>query len=224
VPATIFVATSFLDGGCMWNDRVIEACRRTRRDSLDLAAIGLGHFAIPDAPARRRAIDQLLGRIKYEPLDRREALASAVATAAGVAPPTDLMLTTAALRELLPFGVDIGAHTRHHPILAESDDAGAWAEIDGSRHDLARILGTAPTLFAYPNGNPRTDYDARHVRMVREAGFTAAVSTAPGAATPRSDRFQLPRFTPWRRASAAFDAMMWRNLRQGPERRCEVPA
>jgi peptidoglycan/xylan/chitin deacetylase (PgdA/CDA1 family) len=223
VPATIFVATAFLDGGCMWNDRVIEACRRTDRETLDLEAIGLGRHALADAPARRRAIDQLLARLKYEPLDRREALSNAVARSAGVTMPTDLMLTTAALREFAANGIDIGAHTRRHPILVECDDAEAWSEIDGSRRDLAQMLGAPPALFAYPNGAPSTDYDARHVRMAREAGFAAAVSTAPGAATSRSDRFQLPRFTPWRRAPAAFDAMMWRNLRQGPERRCEPP-
>jgi peptidoglycan/xylan/chitin deacetylase (PgdA/CDA1 family) len=224
MPATVFVATAFLDGGCMWNDRIIEACRRTERETIDLDAFGLGRVALVDVPTRRRAIDRLLGRLKYEPLDRRETLASAVVAASGVTLPSDLMLTTAALREFAAYDIDIGAHTQRHPILVESDDAEAWAEIDGSRRALAQVLGAPPALFAYPNGAPRTDYDARHVRMVREAGFSAAVSTAPGAATSRSDHFQLPRFTPWRRAPVAFDAMMWRNLRQGPERRCDVPA
>ena len=34
------------------------------------------------------------------------------------------------------------------------------------------------TLFAYPNGRPNDDYHAEHVRMVKEAGFDAAVSTS----------------------------------------------
>ena len=32
VPATVFVATGYLDGGCMWNDLVIQALRATQRD------------------------------------------------------------------------------------------------------------------------------------------------------------------------------------------------
>ena len=28
LPSTFFIATGFLDGGCMWNDTVIEAIRR----------------------------------------------------------------------------------------------------------------------------------------------------------------------------------------------------
>jgi peptidoglycan/xylan/chitin deacetylase (PgdA/CDA1 family) len=224
VPATVFVATAFLDGGCMWNDRVIEACRLTVLADLDLDAWGLGRHSMPDIRARREIIDRLLQRLKYEPLDRRESISRAIAEAAGVAVPSDLMLSCNELRDLPGNGIDIGAHTRAHPILAESSDADAWEEIDGGRRDLARILGTPPALFAYPNGAPETDYGTRHVRMVREAGFAAAVSTAPGAATATSDRFQLPRFTPWRRAPTAFDAMMWRNLRQGDERRCATEA
>ena len=38
--------------------------------------------------------------------------------------------------------------------------------------------------------------------MVREAGFEAAFTTAPGAAKRGSDVYQLPRFTPWSQSSA----------------------
>jgi hypothetical protein len=49
--------------------------------------------------------------------------------------------------------------------------------------------------------------------MVRDAGFSAAVSTAWGVASPGSDVFQLPRFTPWDRGPAKFALRLLLNRR-----------
>src|SRR5262249_56576651 len=64
LPATFFVATGFLDGGRMWNDTVIESVRRAG-DELDLSSLGLGHYSLPDATARRRAFAAILPALKY---------------------------------------------------------------------------------------------------------------------------------------------------------------
>ncbi|HEU5481453.1 MAG TPA: polysaccharide deacetylase family protein, partial [Candidatus Tumulicola sp.] len=91
VHATFFVATSYLDGGRMWNDTVIEAVRAARGPGLDLAAAGLGEHAIATVAERRATIDRLLATLKYAEPERREGLAGAVASVAGVALPDDLM-------------------------------------------------------------------------------------------------------------------------------------
>jgi hypothetical protein len=91
--------------------------------------------------------------------------------------------------------------------------ATALAEIADGKHRLEEIIGAPVTLFAYPNGKPGQDYAAEHVRMVREAGFSAAVSTAAGVAAEGSDLFQLPRFTPWDRKPAAFALRLLLNRR-----------
>jgi len=116
-------------------------------------------------------------------------------------------------------GLDVGAHTVRHPILAELSAEDAWSEIAESKRELEALLQRPVTLFAYPNGKPGSDYRGEHVRMVKEAGYTAAVSTAWGAATRDSDVLQLPRFTPWSRNPLKFDLMMLRNLRAGAEQR-----
>jgi peptidoglycan/xylan/chitin deacetylase (PgdA/CDA1 family) len=115
--------------------------------------------------------------------------------------------------------VDVGAHTKHHPILALTSERVAWDEIAGSRNELQEAVGRPILHFAYPNGVPGQDFGAEHVRMVKEAGFSGAVSTASGAADRRSDLFQLPRFTPWGRPPLKFDLMMLKNLVQGREAR-----
>jgi hypothetical protein len=51
-----------------------------------------------------------------------------------------------------------------------------------------------------------------HVRIVRDLGFQAALSTAHGAARACDDPYQLPRFTPWARAPARQLALFAGNL------------
>jgi hypothetical protein len=52
-----------------------------------------------------------------------------------------------------------------------------------------------------------------HAALVREVGFSLAVTTAPGAASASTDRFLLPRFTPWDRNHFRFGLRMARNMR-----------
>jgi peptidoglycan/xylan/chitin deacetylase (PgdA/CDA1 family) len=111
--------------------------------------------------------------------------------------------------------MQVGAHTCTHPILARCADEQALAEIGDSKRALESLLQAPVPPFAYPNGKPGDDYDARHVRMARAAGFAAAVSTAPGAASHASDLFQLPRFSPWDRTALRYGARLVGNLLAG---------
>ena len=111
-------------------------------------------------------------------------------------------------------GMQVGAHTVHHPILATLSEADAADEIDRSRDALQMLLGERVGLFAYPNGKPGTDYLPNlHPRLVRELGFDAAVSTAWGASRTGDDLFQIKRFTPWDRGRWRFGLRLAQNLR-----------
>ena len=218
IPAIVFVATGFLDGGCMWNDIVRTACQSTSCAVLELSAEGLGDYSLRTPAERQSAIDGLLQRLKYEACDLRDAHARRIADLAKVSIPRDLMLSRSGVRALADFGIEIGAHTCSHPILATLPDDRARREIVDSRHELEDITGRPVLLFAYPNGIPGRDYLKQHVRMVKEAGFASAVTTAWGAASADSDPLQLPRFTPWRSSPAGFDLLMLRNLCRTIER------
>jgi peptidoglycan/xylan/chitin deacetylase (PgdA/CDA1 family) len=204
VPATVFVATGYLDGGCMFNDIVIEAIRRTRKEQIDLEFVGLGTVRVGSLEARRNLVDQLLRALKYLPEDERLTKARRIAKVAEVEPPRDLMLSTSQVRELRRLGIRIGAHTVTHPILTRLSTNEAREQIAGGRARLEETLAERVTLFAYPNGKPHEDFGPEHARMVADLGFDAAVTTAWGAASVTSDRFQLPRFTPWDRSPTRF--------------------
>jgi len=211
--ATFFVATGFLRGGCMWNDQVIEALRASSTDELDLAEIGLGRVSLRTLDERREAIAFILGSIKHRAPQQRIEAVQAVVRAAKPGEAPAMMMNADQVRNLIRRGMDVGAHTVSHPILTRLESSAAYAEIRDSKLQLEDLTGRAVTLFAYPNGVPRGDYADEHVRMVREAGFDAAVSTAWGAASSDSDPYQLPRFSPWDRSRLRYGARMAWNLR-----------
>ena len=197
IPATVFVATGFLDGGVMWNDRVIDAVGGARGDSIDAGCAGLGVLPLTSTSLRQRALSALLMNLKHRPASERALLVENLEASAGVGRSQSPMLTVEQLMELSNMGVEIGAHTCSHPILSCESNPAASFEIAESKRTLEDVLKKPVDFFAYPNGRRGIDYDERHVRMVREAGFVAAVSTDNGVNRQETDLLQLHRFTPW---------------------------
>lgn len=219
LPCSFFVATGFLDGGRMWNDTLIESVRLSALPTLDLRGLSdaqgddLGQHALGDTAGRRAALGRLIERVKYLPPESRLACVDAIAVRAEVSPPNDLMMSSDQVRGLHRAGMQIGAHTVSHPILASIDTQQAGDEIGRSRDVLQALLGEKVGLFAYPNGKPGTDYlPDVHPAIVRELGFDAAVSTRWAAATRSDDVFQIPRFTPWDRGRIKFGMRLMNNL------------
>ena len=220
LPATVFVATGFIDNvRMMWNDIIVETIRTLRDEELDLGCLGLGCHRIGTFEEKRAAIAFLLPRIKHLPADQR---AGVIARFQLQVPPheplpSDLMMTSQEIRGLAPYGFEVGAHTVSHPILKVLDPVDAYNEIRDSKLALEGLLDEKVQLFAYPNGRPTEDYDRAIRDMLPEIGFIGAVNTALGVSCSASDRYQLPRFTPWRRSRSQFlPSLLWmrRNIYQ----------
>ena len=214
IPATVFVATGFLNGGRMWNDTVVEAIRRVDGPTIALEDPALEAIAVGSLAAKKAAIRKVLAVWRRRPPAERRARADALAARVGATLPADLTMRDDQVRMLRSAGMEIGAHTVSHPILRTLSAGEARDEIAESREHLQALLGEPVRLFAYPNGRPNLDYSAEHTRIVRELGFDAAVSTAVGVATRRRDPYQLPRFTPWDREPLVFSTRLVANLRR----------
>ena len=211
--ATFFIATSYLNGGRMFNDTVIESIRRSPHAQLDLSDLGLGTHDLGSDAAKAEAIGKILPQVKYLPLDARDTTVAEITTRASVDRlPDDLMMTTAQLKQLHAAGMEIGGHTHRHPILAKLDRAEAQAEIAAGKAWLEDTLGDRVRMFAYPNGKPGTDYLPEQAGIVRGLGFDAAVSTQRGVSTASTDRYQLRRFTPWDSNRTAYALRLLQNL------------
>lgn len=210
--ATFFIATGFLDGGHMWNDVIIESLRASTAPAQELSSLGLGRHASATLNERRTAIATLIDQVKYRPVQERIVLAQQIAELARAQLPARLMMTSGEVKAMRDAGMQIGAHTVSHPILARLPDAQARQEIQESQHTLERLLDERVGLFAYPNGKPGQDYTMAHVGLVRSLGFDAAVSTRWGASGSGDDLFQIRRFTPWDQTRLRFGARMVANL------------
>ena len=213
--ATFFIATNFLDGGRMWNDTIIEAIRGCHKSVLDLTSQGLSRHALDTIANRRAAIDSLIGQIKYRPPEERITITEQLRHLAGGQSSQSLMMTSDEVRAMRHAGMQIGAHTMSHPILARLTDEEAQQEIAGSKRFLEQLLGERVGLVADPNGKPGEDYTPQSVDAVRRLGFDAAVSTRWGALATGGDLYQIPRFTPWDQNRQLFGTRLLFNLRSG---------
>jgi peptidoglycan/xylan/chitin deacetylase (PgdA/CDA1 family) len=202
--ATFFIASDYLDGSLMFNDVVIESVRVASGPRLAFEDSSLGTWNLDSVNDRRDAIAGILGRIKYLGFSERNIAARKVASAAGLFKMPRLMMTQHELIELARAGMTIGGHTASHPILARQSESEALADIVKGKGRLEEILGSPVTMFAYPNGRPDEDFRREHVGLVRQAGYQAAFTTAPGAADRDGDLLQIPRFTPWDRPGWKF--------------------
>lgn len=217
--ATFFIATGFLQGGRMWNDIVIEAFRHAPPGVLDLSDLVPGGFApvvLNGLVERRLAAFAMIRAIKYLEPGERLAVVQAIEVRCGGRSPQRLMMDDEQVRALRQAGMQIGAHTVSHPILRVLPRDEARREIGDSKAYLGELLREPVGLFAYPNGKPGQDYAAEAVGLVRELGFSAAVSTSWGAVRADSSSFELPRFSPWDRDRRRYQMRLLHNYLRRP--------
>jgi len=214
--ATFFIATGFINGGIMWNDRVIELIRRAKGETLNLEQIGKGIHAIKTVSQRHNLLFNLIKELKHLPFETRHQQLQELQEIIPETLPNDFMMTSEQIRKLHQAGMEIGAHTVEHPILTRVENDKAYVEMANSKETLENIIDDSVRLFAYPNGIPNLDYLPDHIAIAKKIGFEAAVSTAWGADNRNSDLFQLPRFTPWDTSRSRFVLRMAQNMLRTP--------
>lgn len=100
-------------------------------------------------------------------------------------------LTLEQVTEMLDSGlIEVGSHTLHHANLKKANLGYATDEIVQSKANLEKLFGISIESFAYPYGA----FDDQAVRLVKEASYSAAVSTVPGANHHPQDLFVLRRW------------------------------
>jgi peptidoglycan/xylan/chitin deacetylase (PgdA/CDA1 family) len=126
--------------------------------------------------------------------------------------------------------LEFQAHGVEHLRLTALDETAARSEIACAREELERELGTEGTVYCYAAGL----FGEREVRLVREAGYRAAVTCAPGVNAEGADPFRLKRLmVSWADDERRFAAKLalgglpesplarWARLRRRLERRAE---
>lgn len=222
LPATVFVATGLLGTRQeFWWDELERllllpgdlpgALRLRFRDSTFEADLGPAaryseedcerhrgwNDLHPDPPGPRQAVYRALRRqIRPCPAPEQQEVLDQLRAWAGASPegrPSHRVMSPEEVNRLADGGlVEIGAHTRTHPVLAAQPAAEQAAEVRQSKARLEELLGRPVVSFAYPFGSV-ADYSADTVAAVREAGLTAACSTYAALVERDTDPLQLPR-------------------------------
>lgn len=192
--ATFYVASSYLNGGLIFHDVLIETIRHAPTGILDLGIDGLDRLHISDMASRVAAIEHLMGAMKYLPPLQRQQLSERLLDSLGPNAPRSLMMSDEQVRAMSRSGMSIGGHTAHHVILSKLSPEAAREEIVANRQTLTGLINKPLVSFAYPNGKPGMDYDDTHVQLVRELGYRNAVSTHSAVGTQQANILELPRF------------------------------
>ncbi len=150
VPATIFLATDFIDTGRPpWPTQLVEILERTQKKRLDSPfRAGLNNFAERSAVARKlkKSWSSLPPRERFEKLTLlRQHLRMDEETHY---PP----LTWDQIRVMQQGGIRFGSHTTYHSILSAVDPTIMTQELADSKCRLEAELQEPCVLFAYPDG------------------------------------------------------------------------
>ena len=195
LPATFFIATGYLGNGMMWNDIVIESLRHTPLTKIDLSELSLDKYSIDTAHHKLNLIKVLINQWRNKSLDERNQLSQKFADIAQYKNKNRIMMTEAEVIALAESGMEIGGHTVNHPILATTHYDEAREEISVGKAVLENLIGKSIDFFAYPSGRFEKDYTIEHAELVRELGFSAALTTNNGAINQSSALFELPRIS-----------------------------
>jgi peptidoglycan/xylan/chitin deacetylase (PgdA/CDA1 family) len=215
--ATFFITTGQFFGRPLWHERIANAVQQCHVATLKLPHPALVALPLQTPQQRTAAVLYLERSLKYLTLSARNDLLLALEDVAGASCAQVPIMPLADLRAIHALGFGIGAHTDDHPILAYCDDASARREIGQTREELCGLIGGPVDCCAYPNGHPFADFSSRHVELVKQAGYTSAVTTQWGVATTATSPFQIPRFTPWGNKPLNIAWQLGRNLLTQPE-------
>jgi peptidoglycan/xylan/chitin deacetylase (PgdA/CDA1 family) len=181
LPATLYVATGFLDGACwLWTDKMRYTLARTTKLQFDEIVGGESlRLSLDGEASRRAAASRVNSALKKMKDEEKETTITRLAATLGVElperPPAEFApLSWDEAREMDAAGVEIASHTITHPILTRVGDEHLRRELVGSKARLEVVLGRAVENFCYPDGG----FDARVRAEAERAGYSCAVTTA----------------------------------------------
>lgn len=193
VPATVFLVTGCVSSGdLVWPQKVGYLFQKTKVDmfcheTTDEKPVWLRSHSERDLA--RRVVRNVLGHM---PRVERERSLEELCQLLQVEVPRDRMLTWDQIETMRKGGIEFGAHTFSHPLMAlQSQEEARW-EMEASLHDIQNRLGITRPPFVFPGGS----FTPELVKMAISVGFRCVVQPRVGVRVNSlevNDQFSLSR-------------------------------
>ncbi|HUN75615.1 MAG TPA: polysaccharide deacetylase family protein [Steroidobacteraceae bacterium] len=199
IPATIFVATGYVDSGKpFWFELAAFLLYRVEPHSLRIEGDTHSYPCGPSVRERAQSLRQVQDVLKAMPNERRIAIVSDwlqrySAQIEHGASEHSRPISWAQVQEMAASGIEFGSHTVTHPNLTQLGDAELEWELVESRRVLEQHLQATVCTLAYPIGT-QSAFDARVIAASQRAGYRLGLSYISGANPLAAiDRFALRR-------------------------------
>jgi peptidoglycan/xylan/chitin deacetylase (PgdA/CDA1 family) len=196
--ACFFLSTQLVGTATIpWWDQVACCMKFSRRPRI------VSPFGANDAPfftgrsAAQRSTRRFLRSMKRLPWSAALRSLDVLREATGVDPgehaDAALFMSWDAARSMHSSGMDLGGHTRRHPVVSRLEEIGQVRdEVHGCYQDLEREIGVKPVAFAYPVGSAEA-MSAGADTEVAAAGFRLLFSYQHAYAKIRPAIHRIPR-------------------------------
>ncbi|MDH5424037.1 MAG: polysaccharide deacetylase family protein [Gammaproteobacteria bacterium] len=211
VPATFFIATDYIGTtNPFWFDYVSYIIKKIPEGKYHLDN---NNYIIDITKDNKESeLCRLLKFLKGIPDDSRIKRIEELKTLYGVDIPSDgyndcMPLTWNQVVEMSKNGMEIGSHTRSHPVLSQLDKSKLEDEIVNSRNIINDKINNNCVAIAYPVGG-KQDFN-NEIKAMSESAYKIGCSYIAGSnSIPDDDRFELKRLHVERYTSKALFAAM----------------
>ena len=184
LPAVFFIATEFIQSSRLpWWDRIACSIKKTEQKTLTLdyptpISLELGQNgrleAIRQVQAAYTRADRIDASAFFNQLEERLQVRVDMESLG-----RRLFMSWEQVRALRHEGMDIGAHTHTHPVLARLAEPDQWKELVESKTILESELQEEVIVLAYPVGR-KDCFTSETKRLAEKAGYRLAFSYEDG--------------------------------------------
>ncbi|MHC4487639.1 MAG: polysaccharide deacetylase family protein [Planctomycetota bacterium] len=198
VPAGVYLNPSFIDNPRLPREYLLESCLKNFSGKLQIDT----HkkkltFFINHNTDRYKTFISLMSLLNESDNDQINYIITQVCDQRGFSNDTDyanpLFLTWDMAREMLSSGlIYFGNHGLNHLPLGSLSQQELKMEILDSHKMIKKELAIEPVGFSFPYGR-KTHYNRTAIKILKDNGYTYALTTQNRAITKNQDPFTLPR-------------------------------
>jgi len=194
LPATLFIPTDAMEEGVMWNDKLFQIIHKTQVKNLKLDKTS---YDLSTVTNKIVAFHRLNSELKFMLPDDRNDFIAQLSQQLGVDTFKRVIMSPDEIADIKSDTLEIGSHSKTHPIFSMLDTQSAEFEFLNSHEKLSEVIHDDVRGFAYPNGKYIRDFNDETLATISKTPYKYAVTTNWGIVTAETCHHRIPRFTPW---------------------------